>query len=215
MRCPGCGATNPDTASWCGQCYKRFVEEPAAPAAVPPPSANGDTPRPLAPTTKGFRRRDDQIEWACPECEHFNAIELQTCEICGTSFAERFREEPAEAAPQNWPAALAMTAIAPGAGHLAIGRYGSGAARLLLFCSWMVGALLLLTSGGGRAVGVAMPLLLGALIMWAASLLDIYRLSRGEAEVLVGRKLLWLVAGVLLLLVLGLFATVGTAPAAG
>lgn len=210
MQCAACGATNPDTAAWCGQCYQRFQAEPAAPAPVPPPSANGDAPRPLTPTTEGFRRRDDVLEWSCSQCGHFNPMELQRCEVCGTSFVARFREsEPA--APRNWNAALVMTAVAPGAGHLAVGRYGSGAARLLLFCSWMLGALLLLTSGGSGAVVVAAPLLLGALTLWALSLIDIYRLSNGDNEILVGRVQLWLVVGVLILLVLSLFGTVGTA----
>ena len=209
MRCSACGATNPSTATWCGQCYRRFDEEPAAPATVPPPSANGDTPRPVAPT-EGFRRRDDVVEWECPQCAHYNAIELQRCEVCGTAFVERFRQDttPVE---HNWPVAMALSAVAPGAGHLAIGRNGSGSARLLLFCGWLAGAVLLVTSGGASALVVATPLLLGALIVWALSLLDLYRLKSGESELLVGRQLLWLVVGVLVLLVVGLFGTVGTA----
>lgn len=217
MRCPACGATNPDTAAWCGQCYHRFDAEPVdEKPTLPPPSANGDTPRPLERVpTEGFRRHGDEVQWQCPRCEHYNAIELQRCEVCATPFVERFRDDEPPA-PRNWTAALALTAFAPGAGHLSIGRYGSGTARLLLFVTWMLGAFLLLTSGGGQGLIVAMPLLLGSAVVWGVSLIDIYRLQHGDAELLVGRRVLWLVVGVLVLLVLGLFGTVGSgAPGLG
>ena len=92
---------------------------------------------------------------------------------------------------------MAFSAIAPGAGHIAVGRYGSGWARLVLFLSWLVGALLMSSSGGARA---GVPLLLGAAVMWGGSLVDLRRLQEGQEELLVGRRLLWLVLGVLLLL---------------
>lgn len=51
MRCPSCNATNPDTATFCGQCYEKFSAPEPEPGALPTrevdPSASVD-PAPLA-----------------------------------------------------------------------------------------------------------------------------------------------------------------------
>ena len=214
MRCPNCGATNPESAQWCGQCLTRFGAP--SPPAAPPPPAPGDPTGEAAPSdtstsvSGNFRRRGDEIEWACPSCGEFNSIDLVTCSVCGTGFVEQFRADEVEPA-RNWSQALLMSAIAPGAGHLAVGRYGSGTARLLLFLTWAIGAIVLGTGGGGSAAFAIAPLALGSLAIWAASLLDVYRLSQGQAEVLVGPRLLWLVIGVLVLLGGGLFLSLASA----
>lgn len=148
-------------------------------------------------SSESFRRVGDQLEWACPQCGQFNSIDDPACAVCGTPFVERFRADEEPEPPRNWSQALAFSAVAPGAGHLAVGRYGSGWARLVLFVSWIIGALLMSSSGGARA---GVPLLLGAAVMWAGSLVDLRRLQQGQEELLVGRRLLWLVLGVLLLL---------------
>ena len=206
MRCPACGATNPDSAAWCGQCLHRFDAEPAAtqastpaPAATPAAAAQPAGTRGAAQaTSEGFRRVGDELQWACPECGQFNSIDDPACVICGTAFVDRFRTEEPPEPPRNWNQAFLLSAVAPGAGHLAVGRYGSGWARLVLFFTWIAGAILMGGNGGaGRAV---LPLLLGAAVIWAVSLLDLRRLQEGRDELLVGRRLLWLVLGVLLLL---------------
>ncbi len=224
MRCPACAATNPDSAAWCGQCYTSLrppADERTAPAEERAPAAAPATPQAPRPpvgvgttdtlTTPGFRRRGDELEWACPTCGTYSSIDVLTCDVCGTGFAERFGA-PAPAAAPNWQTATALSAVAPGAGHLAVGRYGSGFARLLLFTGWLLGGTLLAGAGGGRPLLSAGPLLLGALVVWAASLVDLQRARRGEAELLTGRPLLWLVVGVVVLTMLGIFATVATVP---
>lgn len=220
MRCPQCGATNPDSARWCGQCYHRF-DEPAAepaPAQEPVPDAHdviateAPAPPPVEPAAAGIRRAGDELQWACPQCEHYNPLELPHCEVCGSAFIERFRDSEPEQ-PHNWRAALAMTAVAPGAGHIAVGRYGTGVARLVLFAGWVLGAVALGASGGSRALLVVAPLLLGVLVLWGGSLVDIYRLQQGEREILGGRPLLWLVVAVLILMGMGLFGSLGGAAA--
>lgn len=224
MQCPACGASNPDSAAWCGQCYRRFDEDTAP--ETPSPNGSGTAPPPAAdaaPVTQssqsapdtggeaeGFRRVGDELEWECPECGSFNGIELTSCAICGTSFLQRFRSEEPEP-ERNWSAALLLSAVAPGAGHLSVGRYGTGAARLLLFVAWIVGALMLATSAGSGALVAATPLVLGALILWAMTLFDVYRLQQGESEILAGRTFLWLVVGVLLFMGVALFASAGSA----
>ena len=230
MRCPACGASNPEGAAWCGQCYRRFdepeVAQEVAPKEIAPHSPESDPAQPgtpddaAAPATaagEGFRKDGDVIEWECPQCGNFNAIELQHCDVCGSSFLDRFRtEEPEE--PRNWNAALVMTMLLPGAGHLAVGRYGSGWARIVLFAGWLLGTLMLISAGGSQGVVMGTPLLLGALILWVMSMVDVYRLQQGDSEILVGRHLLWLVVGVLLMLAVALFSTIGSVgqtPAAG
>ena len=213
MRCSNCGATNPDGARWCGQCLTRFdgAAEPTSAAGTSEATLTGTAGPPAAGAESevaagSFRRRGEAIEWACPSCGEFNGIDLMACSVCGTAFAEQFREEKPEP-PRNWTQAMALSAIAPGAGHLAVGRYGSGASRLVLFLVWAIGAVLLTSSGGRSALIAVIPLLLGMVTVWVGSIVDLYRLQHGETELLVGRRLLWLVIGVLALLGIGLFGS--------
>jgi ribosomal protein L37E len=203
MRCAACGATNPEGASWCGQCYAPLgAPAPDAPPAAPP---EGAAPADAGePAGSGFRGQGDRLEWACLRCGAYNAIELTRCSVCGAGFAERYRsEEPPR--PVNWQAALGLSMLLPGAGHLSAGRVGSGAARALLFLVWLSGAILLAgETGAGLAVA---PLALGAALLWAGSVLDVVNLQRGRPEVLVGRTLLWLVIGVTGLLMVAVLAT--------
>lgn len=196
MQCPACGATNPESAAWCGQCLARFDQPAPAPASAASPAPAQGTVEPTS--SEGFRRVGDELQWACPQCGQFNSIDDVACVVCGTGFVERFRAAEEPEPPRNWNQALAFSALAPGAGHIAIGRYGSGWARLLLFVTWVIGAVLMGGSGGaGRAV---VPLLLGAAVVWGGSLVDLRRIQGGQEELLAGRRLLWLVLGVLLLL---------------
>ena len=164
-------------------------------------------PPPPADTPTGFRREGDEVQWQCPQCDRFNSIDVQHCEVCGTAFLERFQQHEVEP-PRNWTAALLMTMVAPGAGHISVGRYGTGVARLVLYVGWVVGAMAVAGFAGGRGALVMTPLILGALVLWAGSMVDVYRLQRGESELLGGRSLLWLVVGTLVLMGLGLFAAV-------
>lgn len=208
MRCRSCGATNPDSAQWCGQCLTRF-DAPAPSPAVATTTAPAAGTDEQTVASGNFRRRGEEIEWACPSCGEFNSIDLQNCAVCGTGFVEQFRADEVEA-DHNWSQALLLSAAAPGAGHLAVGRYGQGSARLVLFLAWALGAVVLSGGGAPRAGLVVAPLALGALTLWSVTLLDVYRLGRGEAEVLTGRRLTWLVVAVLGLLIVGVFASVAT-----
>jgi hypothetical protein len=229
MRCPGCGATNPDDARWCGQCYRSLEREKPAVAtsegsgaATGEGEANPDAasqaseasrgPGPDAspearPTglSGGFRESAEGVEWECVSCGTFNSVELLACQVCGASLGAQF--ETPESAPRAEPrAALAASAVLPGSGHLLSGRPGSGIARAVLFVVWLVGGILLATSSGGAGpVWSALPLLLGAVALWAASLVDLTRAQRGESELLGGRGLLWLVVAVIVGSVIGLF----------
>jgi hypothetical protein len=182
---------------------------PPVSAAAQPATTDGpsnDAPASAVTGDGAFRRQGDDIEWACPACGQFNSIDLLRCATCGTGFVEQFRSEDADE-PRNWQQAFAMSAVAPGAGHIAIGRYGTGLSRLLLFLTWILGAILLVGGGGRRAMVAVLPLLLGAVVVYVATLVDLRRLERGQDELLVGRRLLWLVLGVLGLLGVALVTT--------
>lgn len=225
MRCPSCAATNPPQARWCGQCYTTLgdaVAPTAEPPGPPAPASSPDTDAgPVAaqpadrsalhPSTRetGIHRTDEGLAWTCHRCGIDNPLELATCTACGAAFADRFRDAEPEA-PVDWRMATVLTAVAPGAGHLAARAYGTGVARLLLFVLWFGGGLVVATSAG--SLGAAGPLLAGAAVLWVVSLLDIVRLQGGEQPLLGGRVLLGLVVAVLLLSMVGLFAAAGSGP---
>lgn len=219
MRCAACGATNADSADWCTQCYAVLappVPPPervtsAAPAAEP--SGEGDGAG--HPAAEGFRRRGATIEWQCPACQQWSSVESLQCTACATPLAARWRlpdERPAgleRRFDEPWTAALALSAVVPGAGHIGLGRFGSGLARAVLFAVWLVGGVALWRTGGGLAGG---PMLVGAALLWAGSIADLRALKAGRGELLGGRALLWLVVGVLGLSILGMFAVAARAP---
>ena len=262
MRCPACGATNPDAAAWCGQCYRTFGTPPAAapaPAAEGPPPNGAGSPRPGAGSPRpgagslrpgagrppddagrpgpgagsprqpapspaddvatgdpatGFRRSGEDIEWACVTCGRYNPLHASRCAVCGTPMAARYQTAP-DTPPVNWGAALALSSVLPGGGHLLAGAGASGTARALLYVLWLLGGVAVATQGG-PAVLVAAPLLLGAAAVWGATLLDVRNLERGRPELLAGRTLLWMVIAVTaLFMVAGAVVLVGSAGPAG
>lgn len=210
MRCPACGAANPDDARWCGQCFATF-SPPASEVEGIVETAGGANGDPGTLAASGFQHRDGRVEWRCPTCDEFNAIDLLSCAVCGTPLSARYAEPEAERTPRDWTTALVLTLFLPGAGHVAVGHYGSGVARLLLFATWAVGALLLGTSAPGPAAVLAVaPLALGVVVVWIGSVIDVQQLRHGDRELLGGRALLWLVVGVIALSMVGLVAAAGT-----
>lgn len=216
MRCADCGASNPDTADWCGGCYASLrAAEPApepqpAPEPAQPPAAPADATAP-----DGLRRRDGGLEWQCPGCGQWTSMQSLDCGACGVTIAAQGEwGDPAQVArrlSQPWGAALALTAVVPGAGHIGLGRYGPGFARALLFAVWVVGGVALWRARGALAGG---PFVLGAGLLWAGALGDLAALRAGRREVLGGRWLLWLALGIVVLTVVGV-ATSTPASSAG
>lgn len=149
------------------------------------------------------------MEWECPACGQWSAVEALACDACGTTIAARWVRQDADRAAvgerfsEPWAAALALTAVVPGAGHIGLRLYGTGLARAVLYAVWLVGGVALWRAGGVLAGG---PLLLGAFALWAGSLADVNALRTGRGrELLAGRSLLWLVVGILLASFLGGF----------
>jgi hypothetical protein len=128
--------------------------------------------------------------------------------------AARYETAP-DTPPVNWGAALALSAVLPGGGHLLARAGASGTSRALLYVLWLLGGVAVATQGG-PAVLVAAPLLLGAAAVWGATLLDVRNLERGRPELLAGRTLLWMVIAVTaLFMVAGAVVLVGSAGPAG
>lgn len=205
MRCAECGTTNADTADWCARCFGPL--RAAAPVHEPQPAP------PAAPAAKavlpaGLRRRDGGLEWECPGCGRWASVASLDCAACNVTITPQGDGgDPTAAArrlAEPWVAALALSAVVPGAGHIGLGRYGPGLTRALLFAAWVVGGAALWVAGGVLAGG---PFVLGAGLLWAGTLADIWALRRGRREVLGRRPLRWLAVGVVLLAAVGVLAT--------
>lgn len=213
MRCGACGASNPETARWCGQCLAPIVTpspEPGEPDARP---TAGDEPPARTPgaSSEGFRRAGDTLEWACPACGEWTPIEVLECRVCATPLSARWlraeRPQPADTRfGEPWAVAFLLSVVVPGAGHIGLRRYGTGVGRAVLYAVWLAGGVGLLAAGGRQAAMAAAPLLAGALLLWGASLADLQALRAGRRELLAGRVLLWLVVAVIGLSVVGIFA---------
>ena len=215
MKCPRCGAGNPDAAPWCTQCYLDFHPKDDV---VPPhvlADANAATASPAVAGGGRFRRAGEDFEWRCTRCDDWNAVGLVTCPTCGAPFQE---EESAVVRDVNTGTMLFVIALLPGLGHMLIGRTGTGAVRAAMYLLWLIGGILLLTSAGsvGRGLVAAGPLLAGAAIVWLATLSDVVNAANGSArEVLTPRMLFWLVVGVLALLLITFMISVLSVRASG
>lgn len=221
MRCPNCGARNPAEATWCTQCYARFEEATAVEPSPPEPpapdgvteieatlepgvvSAEDDGAPGAGPVEVGdVRQIDGVIEWRCGTCASWVALESELCAVCGAP-RSGFGEAPRSEVPVgelDRGKVLGAAAIFPGVGHLLAGRTGSGLTRLLLGALWLLGGIwwLATTSTVGTAPGVI--LIVGTLVLWVASYLDVQALLAGRDEPFGLRGLLWSVVGVTALL---------------
>ena len=222
MNCPSCGASNTDTAEWCGQCLVRFgqpivglgVGGPAPPAGptlghggdgltpVParPPMLERTVPIRLVPSTGGrIRRVGSRLEWSCKICDSINPIEAPTCRSCGSALLDLFRP-PAGPRPLRDPSTAVALSVLPGLGSIYAGAPGDGAARLLLWVWWLATSVLL----WGRLWLVSGPFVVATLALWVLSAVDARRLALG-GRALLGRTALGIAAAVLcLILVAGL-----------
>lgn len=195
-------------------------QEGAAAASPPGPDAaspaevgaggEGDGATPTSTGQRDVRTVDGEVEWRCARCDAWNPLVVASCVTCG---AERqgFGDPARPPAPD--PAArtrlLVASAALPGLGHVLTRRTGSGVGRSILAVTWVLGAVLLATSGGAAA-SVAV-LLFGAGIVWAGTLHDVLALFDGGRELLTSRALLWVTGAVIVTLLATLFLTTGTA----
>jgi len=210
-RCPNCRALVAPGVEWCGQCFAdlrpvdRLVDEE--------PSALGTVPAPRRPVDEGEEpAAGEGAWWPCAVCGARNPIELDACARCGTPFAELMRDAPEQrhAEPKE---ALAWSLIFPGLGHRMAGRPLDGLARGVLFGMSFAMALLLGVAGvrSGPTFAVFALFLVTALVVYAGSAYEAYRIADG-GDVLIGsRPLLWVLVGLILLSVVMLALAVASA----
>lgn len=209
--CPRCGARNPDSADWCTQCYADLrppAETPATEHAVAEPAPGTPTAAPTgASGGDRFRRVGEEVEWRCVVCRTWNPVGVTTCPVCGTPFGRTLgiSDEPEPLRDVDEGTALIASAILPGAGHIMLGRTAMGVVRAVTYLLWAVGGWILLRGAAGTEGSVlpAVPLLLGAFVLWVTSCWDAVMLAgeRGP-EVLTPRMFFWLVVGVVGLLIM-------------
>ncbi len=174
MRCPACGAHNPDSAEWCTQCFAALTQgppgetqpepaigvvgqrEPGAqpieddPGALVDTAADADRERAedggsVTTADSRFRRTSEGIDWQCEVCEVWNPIERTTCKSCHQPFARTVADAPSAPTRQvSESTALLTSALVPGTGHILLGRTASGVARAVMFIIWLAGGLVLL-----------------------------------------------------------------------
>lgn len=215
MRCPSCGARNPDSAAWCTQCYTTFADGEAAlpqtdddapavdPVAAGDEAAHGADADGDVATEGGdrrFRDADDGLEWRCAVCSSWNPLETSGCATCGAPFGRTLAEEPDDVIARGTSTVLVLSAVLPGAGHVALGRTVDGVVRAVMYVLWLAGALALLRAAAGTPAPAlpAAPLGIGALALWLLSVLDAVALAEGSRDqLLTPRVFLWLVVGVI------------------
>lgn len=223
MRCPSCGATNPDSAAFCGQCHDRFTpmgvaSAPAAPTppAVPPGEGadvpwlaqiDAGAPPQASPAGEGratvgrFSADGGHLTWTCATCATPHPFGVFTCPACGTRMDA---EATSTGEVVDWSQARRLEAVVPGLGHLRSGHTGMGAARSAIAATWLVGSLLLAGEGVSGLL-TASPLVLGMVVIWVTGPADLDAAAKGRAPRLDARRFMYLVVA----------ATVGVIVAGG
>ncbi|HEX9312657.1 MAG TPA: hypothetical protein VGA30_07530 [Actinomycetota bacterium] len=139
--------------------------------------------------------------WPCAVCGAANDLELDTCASCGAPFARLFQEGVAtnDVEPKR---AVAFSLAFPGLGHAVAGRKAEGLARAILFAWAAATAILLLTAhpagGLGFLAPMAMLFVLSAIVWYAVTALDAFRLTSGQRQIVSSKVMLYGVAGLML-----------------
>jgi hypothetical protein len=220
-RCPDCGALAAPDAEWCGQCLRSLAEpepepepEPATGPVVVTTSAQITEPgRSAAPADppSGRDGAPPAPTWPCPACGNTNALELDACAVCGTTFASLMRQD--EAPPRVHPKdALSASLLFPGLGHRKVGRGLDGLARGVLFVVLTAMAATVFVSGVGSAstFGVFALFLGAALLVYFGSAWEAYHMADGGRAIVSSRALLWATVAVILASVMMLALSVVT-----
>ena len=219
-RCPKCGALVTADAEWCGQCYEPLRRASAEPPGASVPVLTKRGPRGTAtvdtPGGGGVEFAETGASWTCPVCAEVNPIEASICLVCGTAFARLFAEPEAPPAVDPERAAI-WSLVLPGLGHWKLGRRADAVARFVLF-GWTFGTLCVLIVSrigkGGMGPTLALFVLFATSsgAVYGLSVLDAYRIARGDDPVVGTRLLLWASAGLVVLSML--IATLVVLPAA-
>lgn len=179
-RCPNCSALVSEDAEWCGQC---FTSLRATAPDLEPAGAHTSVAEPT--------KAAGDATWPCPACGESNPIELDACRVCGTPFAQLFREAPSRPtiSPRD---AFFWSLTFPGVGHAKAGRTGDGIARATLFVLAFGLTLVIAFSGAtGPLRAIVILLLLSSLTVYLGSAYEAYRIADGAGPLVSSRALLW------------------------
>ncbi len=168
------------------------------------PSDGGAEAARSAPVEVGdVRDIDGVVEWRCRTCGSWVGLEQAACTVCGTARTGFGGDTSSTRDVRDLDGSriLGASLVLPGLGHVLAGRIGSGITRMLLALIWLIGGLWwLVATTTGRLPGVI--LVIGAVLLWVASAMDIRGLLAGGEEPFGVRGLLWFVVGVTALLMI-------------
>ncbi len=209
MRCPDCNASNPESASFCGQCYAIFPKAAPEPTPGPTPDPVSERPGPAAAPARPagqavagrFSAVDGELTWRCAVCDTTNDVTTFVCTVCG---AKMDTESGTAAEATDWEAAKRAEALVPGLGHLRTGHNGMGASRMGIVLLWLIGSFTL-AAGGVNGLLAAVPLILGMGVVWATGPSDLEAARHDRRPLLDPQRFMYLVIG----------ATVGVIVAGG
>ena len=211
VRCPRCGALNPSSADWCGQCLEPRARKATDVPPAPPPPSSGSRPSSLQPQGEHDPRGATATldggagTWRCSVCESENPLQADQCGVCGASFARSMRpDQPTRV--QRDPGKTALYSLfCPGAGHAYLGEWGQAVARFVL-SAWVVTVALLSGLQGRSGVAWTTAILFGliAFCLWLIAAHDAYREATGarSAVILKGRMIVYLVIALLVLMMI-------------
>lgn len=176
-------------------CFAKVEEEPASPTVVGAPE---QAPSPTA-------------GWPCPVCERINAIELDACVTCGTTFGAAMRRGGDRPAVDP-DLAFRRSLLYPGLGHRLVGRELDGFARGVLFAMLLLATAMLASSGVSSGALGAMLLLYATatLTVYLGSAIEARRLAAGGSMIVSSRALLWASVAILLVSVVVVSLVIGT-----
>ena len=140
--------------------------------------------------------------WPCPTCGSLNAIELDVCSVCGTSFAQLLRQD--EPRPTVSPRdAFLWSLTFPGVGHAKAGRAPDGIARGTLFVLTFGLTLVMVLSGVSSppVFAVVVLLLVSAITIYLGSAAEAYRIADGGSTFVSARALLWATVALIMIAV--------------
>lgn len=170
------------------------------------PSLPGAPSRAVGTRRGAFRVTERGVVWRCPRCENEHPLEVQTCTVCGTSFAEAVKGPESERPARDAGTAALISLFLPGAGHGYLGLWGQAIARAVISI-WVVFTALL--GGVQRSIPLVVVFGIAAVGLWVVAAHDAYQEAQGapSAAILKGKAFMYVVFGLLGLLFVMLVVT--------
>lgn len=234
-KCPHCGASNPESALWCNQCFGAFASDPTpsssvvapTPASPPVPVPDSDfdsetlVSDPVPPDHDAMRANEisttdtqeaDAVAeasgatWTCQTCDAVNPVALNLCSVCGTSIFEAFGATE-DGKPEITERQATLWALIPGMGHskAGFGLLGLTVAMLIGFTFFSSVGLI----ASSQLVASAFFGLV-TMALWGVSIVDAVALSDGRKPLLEGRVITYLAGGLVAIIIILVISQLGS-----